>query len=139
MNFLVVVVVAIVCFGAGWFFGIGNLKNIEQMAEGVEQAAEFMENMETPDIDMMNITLNQNRDAKASLDIRTLLDLEKGDMDSAKERLINTLASDYLDIKEDDAHEMRSLESADVIKKIDSLSKEHQSFKKVIKESGWVE
>lgn len=95
--------------------------------------------METPNIDMMNITLNQNRDANAIMDINILLDLEKRNIDDAKEKLINGLAEDYLDIKEDDAHEMRSMESKNVIECIETLSKDYSSFQKVIQQSDWVE
>lgn len=139
MNIFILIAVGAACFVAGWLASMRTMGPIGDFVNNAEQAIEFVENMDTSNIDMMNLTLNQNRDAQASLDIQTLSDLEKGDIESAKERLINSLAEDYLDIKEDDAHEMRSLESKNVVKRIEELSDNQESFQKIIQESGWVE
>lgn len=139
MNILLMIIIAVICFGAGWFTGVKNIDQLEGFLDNTEKAIDYIENMEAPDTDMMNSILNQNRDTNALLNLQTLLDLEQGNVENAKERLINGLASDYLDIKEDDAHEIRSLEGKKVIDRIEGLSKDHESFRKVIEESGWIE
>ena len=145
MNILITITIGLVCFGIGALVGangIDRLENIssdmEETVDKMEQAVDFIENVNTVNIDETNFTLNQNRDAQASLNIQTLHYLEKGDIESAKEILIHDLASTYIDIKDDAAHDMKSPESENVINRIETLSKEHSSFKQIIDESGWV-
>lgn len=135
MNIFLILSLCIICLGIGWLIGVKNINKLEGLVDNLEQATDYIEKMETPDIDMMNMTLNQNRDAKATLDISTLHDLETGNVDAAKERLINGLTNNYLDIKEDEAHEIRSLESKNVITRIEELAREHESFKNIITQS----
>ncbi len=139
MNILLMIIIAVVCFGAGWFTGIKNIDQLEGLLDNTEKAIDYIENIESPDTNMMNSILNQNRDTNVLLNIQTLLDLEQDNIENAKKRLITGLASDYLDIKEDEAHELRSLESKNIIEKIETLAKDHESFGQVIQESGWVE
>ncbi len=139
MNILLMIIIAVVCFGAGWFTGIKNIDQLEGLLDNTEKAIDYIENIESPDTNMMNSILNQNRDTNVLLNIQTLLDLEQDNIENAKKRLITGLAIDYLDIKEDEAHELRSLESKNIIEKIETLAKDHESFGQVIQESGWVE
>ncbi len=133
------IIIAVICFSAGYFIGVRNIDQLEGLLDNTEKAIDYIEHMEAPDTNMMNSMLNQNRDTDVLLNIQTLLDLEQDNIENAKKRLINGLARDYLDIKEDEAHEMRSLESKNIIERVETFAKEHKSFGKVIQESGWVE
>ena len=131
MNIMTVLIIGIICFGAGWLFGVKNIDNIEDLVDKTEQAVEFLEQQGAPDVDMMNMALNMNRNAGASLKVDVLLDIEMGNTDSAKEKLINSLSGDYYDIYEDAAHEMASEDSKALVLRLDTLSNEHESFKTI--------
>ena len=131
MNIITVLIIGVICLGAGWLLGVKNIDNIESLVDKTEQAVEFLEQQGAPDMDMMNMTLNMNRNAEVSLKVDVLLDIEAGDMDSAKDKLINSLSSDYYDIYEDATHEMTSEESEKLVERLNTLSKEHESFKTI--------
>ena len=131
MNIITVLIIGVICLGAGWLLGVKNIDNIENLVDKTEQAVEFLEQQGVPDMDMMNMTLNMNRNAEVSLKVDVLLDIETGDMDSAKEKLIDSLSSDYYDIYEDTTHEMTSEESEELVERLSTLAKEYKPFKRI--------
>ena len=131
MNIMTVLIIGAICLGLGWLLGVKNINNIENLVDKTEQAVEFLEQQGAPDVDMMNITLNMNRNAGVSLKVDVLLDIETGDMDSAKEKLIDSLSSDYYDIYEDATHEMTSEESEELVERLSTLAKEYKPFKRI--------
>lgn len=135
MNFLICTVIAIIFFGIGWVVGVKNLSNIEKLTDNLEKAADYVENLETPDVDEMNIILNINRDTNAAFNIKILQNIEDGDLDKAKEILVNHLESDYDDIKEDALHDISSEESKDIIKQIETLAEKYPVFQTIVDSS----
>jgi len=105
------------------------------MTDDLEQAAEYVEGLETPDFDEINFILNNNRDATASIKIKVLQSIEDGNLAGVKNILIDSLGSDYSDIKEDALHDMSSDESRDVINQIEQLADQYPVFQKIIDSS----
>ncbi len=135
MSIIIYAAIALICFGLGWLAGGRTLSNIEDLTDNLEQAARYVENIETPDIDEMNLILNNNRNTNASLNIQILHHIENDDIDAAKEILINGLTEDYGEIKEDELHDIYSEESKSVTKEIEEHAKHYPSFQIIIKSS----
>jgi len=135
MSFLIYIAIAVVFFGIGWFVGVRNLSNIEELTDNLGKAAKYVENLESPDVDEMNRFLNINRDTDASFHIRILQHIEDSNLDSAKEISMNLLTSYYDDINEDALHEMSSDESKEIVKKIEKLAQTYPVFRKIMDSS----
>lgn len=135
MNFLICTAIAIIFFSIGWVVGVKNLSHIENLTDTLEEAADYIEDIETTSIDEGNIIINDNRNTNAYFNINILQNIEEGHLEKTKENLVNSLVLSYDDIKEDAFHDISSEESKNIIIQIETLAEKYPVFQKIVDSS----
>lgn len=131
MAIIIYITIAVIFFGLGWLLGIKNLSNIKTLTDNLEQATQYVEKLEAPNIEEINSMLNNNRNTTASFYITILHYIEDGHLEQARELLANGIEAHYDDIREDELHDMNSEGSREIIEKIETLAKTYPIFKKI--------
>ncbi len=122
MKFFTIIILCVICFGAGWLFGIKNVKDIEEMVDGVDEAVNYLDSLDFEAIHLNNTSAN----------IDLLIHLDNKEEEDAKRILINMLREEYNDMHKDLQHEELSNESKIQMDRINDLSRKYKSFQDII-------
>lgn len=123
MNYLVIIIIGILCLIIGWLLGHNhanvNLANMEEAAEFIDEASSV-------------IAVENIQYLNAASEIELLKKVENGETELAAQHLIDSLGPYYKMSSEAVDDQMASDNEIEIVKSIENLSRESALLKKVV-------